>query len=60
MFYLWLVDEAAATRTPEEETAGSSARDNALPNCDSAIDAIGLFNKRSRLRSRSVCRFADS
>lgn len=55
MFYPWLVDEASAPRTPEEETVGPLAtRYTESPSCDPAIDAIWLFNKRSRLR-----RFAD-
>jgi hypothetical protein len=57
MFYPWLVDEAAATRGPEEEAIDPLAGDTALPSRDSAIDAIGLFNNRSRLRS--IRRFAD-
>lgn len=59
MFYPWLVDEGAAMRSPEERPADHLASDNTLPGCDSAIDAIGLFNKRSRVRWPSICRFAD-
>jgi len=55
MFYSWLVDEGA--RTPEEESGGQLARKDALPGCATAIDAIGLFNKRAHTRSPSVCRF---
>ena len=55
MFYPWLVDEAAASRAPKEEAVRPLTRDTVLPSCDSAIDAIGLFNKRSR----SIRRFAD-
>jgi hypothetical protein len=59
VFYLWLVDDGPATRTPERAPADPLASDNALPSRDSALDAIGLFNKRSRERSPSICRFAD-
>jgi hypothetical protein len=57
MFYLWLVDEGAATR--EGEPAYPLASDHALPNCDSAIDAIELFDKPARVRSHPICRFVD-
>jgi hypothetical protein len=57
MFYPWLVDETAAPRTKEEEAVGPLARDTTSPGCDAAIDALGLFNKRSRLRL--IRRFAD-
>ena len=57
MFYPWLVDEVEALRAPEEETVGPWARFTSLPSCNSAIDAIWLFNKRSRLRP--IRRFAD-
>jgi len=53
MFYPWLVDESTATRTPQEETGGVLAH-NALPSRDTAMDAIWLFNKRSRVRSLPI------
>jgi hypothetical protein len=59
MFYPWLVDEGAATRSPEERPADRLASDNTLPRCDSAIDAIGLFNKSLRVHWPFICRFAD-
>jgi hypothetical protein len=59
VFYPWVVDEGAATRTLEQAPAAPLASDNALPSRDSTLDAIGLFNKRSRVRLPSVCRFAD-
>jgi hypothetical protein len=49
MFYTWLVDGDASTRKPTDDQ-----RDHTLPGC--GIDAIGLFNKRSCVRSRP-CRF---
>jgi hypothetical protein len=59
MFYSWLVDEDAAARTLEKERCDLLARDNALPSYYSAMDAIGLFNKPSNLRSPSICLFPD-
>jgi hypothetical protein len=59
MFYPWLVDEGAATLSLEEKPTDRLASDNTLPGCDPATDAIGLFNKRSRVQSPSICRFAD-
>ena len=55
MFYPWLVDESAATCVSEEEPVVLLARDNALPS-NTAIDAIWLFPKHSRLRLSSICR----
>jgi hypothetical protein len=59
MFYSWLVDEDAAALALEKERCDPVARDDALPSCYSAMDAIGLFNKPSHLRSPSICLFPD-
>jgi hypothetical protein len=58
MFYPWLVDKSAATCMPEEQSSAQLARDNTLPSYDTAIDAIWLFPKHSRVRSLSICRLA--
>jgi hypothetical protein len=58
MFYAWLVDESAAAPTPEEPDS-PPARNNALPSCAAAIDALWLFSKYSRVHSPSLRRFAD-
>jgi len=59
MFHFWLIDESATGRMPDAGPGGPLARDDGRASCATAIDAIGLFNKRTRARAPSVCHFAD-
>jgi len=59
MFYSWLAHESAAARVADARPGGLLAPGNALPRCAAAIDAIGLFNKRSRERSSLVYCFTQ-
>ena len=48
MFYLWQDDPGTALHMSDEEREGALARNNALSGY--TTDAIGLFNKHSRVR----------